>query len=331
MKNIVSFALTTILFAQAASADSKQETAQGLLRRAAEVSGPAAAMKGPYRIEYKVTFYGPNTEPVQGTYLRTWISRRQWRTEVSTIGYSGTEVEDGESRWVARKPHFFEPHAVSQLLDDLQPVTDAQINPNEKVSKIREDTHGGARLRCIETQSQNVTPSMSEKALCFDESTGALVRIKDNGHRTEFFDFDKKDGALIARKIQQFRGHELVAEAELTSLSPQDKNAAGVLEHPANSRHFTTCDGRVTSGRLVERATPVYPAAARAAHQTGSVEIHAVIDIDGTLKDMEIVKGGSKLLEDSALDAARKWRYEPYMCGGVPVEVETTMSINFSL
>ncbi len=172
---------------------------------------------------------------------------------------------------------------------------------------------------------------MNEKSLCFDESTGALVRITHRGWRTEFSDFDKGNGALIASKVQQFRGRGLIAEAELTSLSPQDATAANVLEHPANSRHFTNCDGKVTSGKLVERVAPVYPAAARAARQTGTVEIHAVIDIDGTLRDLEIVKSGSKLLEDSALEAARKWRYEPYRCNGVPVEVDTTMSINFSL
>src|ERR1700690_2940979 len=104
MKIIVGIALSMILLAQAAASDSKEETAEGLLRRAAETSGPAAVVKGPFHIEYKLTFYGHNTEPVQGTYSHTWIARRQWRTEVSMMGYSETEVEDGQSRWVARKP-----------------------------------------------------------------------------------------------------------------------------------------------------------------------------------------------------------------------------------
>ena len=331
MKLILSFAPSAILLAPAAPAESKQQIAEALLRRAAEVSGLAAAMKGPYRIDYKLSFYGPGTQPVQGTYSYTWIAHGQWRTQVSMTGYSETEVEDGQSRWLLRKPHLFEPQAVTQLLNDLQGLADTKIGPNEKVSKIREDTHGSAPLRCIEIQAENVTRPLGEKSLCFDESTGELVRITNSGHRTELSDFDKKDGVLVARKIQQFRSHDLVAEAELTSLSPQDKTAAGILEHPADSRRFSICDGEVTSGRVIEHVAPVYPAAARAARQTGSIEIHALIDIDGTLKDLEIVKGGSKLLEDSALEAARKWRYEPYKCGGVPVEVETTMSINFSL
>jgi TonB family protein len=43
------------------------------------------------------------------------------------------------------------------------------------------------------------------------------------------------------------------------------------------------------------------PAAARAARQTGTVEIYLVIDTDGTPKDMKIVRGASKLLDDAAV------------------------------
>ncbi len=50
----------------------------------------------------------------------------------------------GQARWVARKPHLFEPEGVTQLLGDLQPVTDTKINPNEEVSKIKEETYGSA-------------------------------------------------------------------------------------------------------------------------------------------------------------------------------------------
>jgi len=56
-----------------------------------------------------------------------------------------------------------------------------------------------------------------------------------------------------------------------------------------------------------------------------------LIDIDGTLKDLEIVKSASKLLDDAALEAVRNWRYQPYICGGNPVEVETMVSVNFRL
>jgi TonB family protein len=331
MKVRPSFVLLPLLLMPAAFATSKEQTAAGLLERAAQTSGPTPVVKGSYRIEYRLTFHRTLTGPISGTYSTAWISHDQWRTEVSTPVFSSIEVTDGASRWVARKPHQYEPEDITELISDLMLAADVKLSPNEKVSKIREDNHGGVRLQCIEISRQNVMPSLGEESLCFDEGSGALVRITRGAQRTEFSDFDTRNGALIARKAQQFRGHDLISEAELASLDPQSPSAAGLLDHPADARQLSNCEGPVTSGMLVQSATPVYPKAARAARQTGTVEIYASIDIDGSLKDMEIGRGVSKLLDDAAMEAVRKWRYKPYMCGGNPVQVETTVSVNFSL
>jgi len=332
MRISLSLALLIVLLAEAAMADSKEETAEGIFRRATEKSGPVAAAKGPYRIQYKLTFHGAAAGPVEGTLSEAWLSRHQWRREVSMPGFSETEVSDGPSTWIARKPHLFEPPGVEQLLAALEFVAEVRlVGTTEKISKIREDTHGGARLQCIEIERPDVLASMGKKSLCFDEGSGALVRIKDGDRRTEFSEFENREGAVIARKVQQFRGAELAAEAELSSLVPQATATAGLLDRPADSRQFNNCNGRVTPGRLIERTNPVYPWAARVGRQTGSVEIYLVIDIDGMPKDMEIVRGSSKLLDDAAVEAIRKWRYEPYKCGGIPVQVESMTIVNFSL
>ena len=41
--------------------------------------------------------------------------------------------------------------------------------------------------------------------------------------------------------------------------------------------------------------------------------------------------GGPAMLRQSALDAVKTWRFRPYMLSGEPVEVETTVNLNFSL
>jgi protein TonB len=40
---------------------------------------------------------------------------------------------------------------------------------------------------------------------------------------------------------------------------------------------------------------------------------------------------GNWLLAEAAIDAARKWVYRPYIVGGQPVEVETTIQMKFEL
>jgi protein TonB len=37
------------------------------------------------------------------------------------------------------------------------------------------------------------------------------------------------------------------------------------------------------------------------------------------------------MLQQAAIDAVRQWRYKPYVLNGEPVEVDTTINVNFEL
>jgi protein TonB len=51
---------------------------------------------------------------------------------------------------------------------------------------------------------------------------------------------------------------------------------------------------------------------------------------DGTIKSVELIEG-HPLLAPAAIEAVKRWKYKPYMLDGKPVEVETTITVNFSL
>jgi len=331
MKFHFSLALSLALLASFAVADSKQQIAEDLFKKAADHSGPLTAIKGPYRIQYKLIFYDSQTGAVEGSYSRIWLSRHQWRREVSMPEFSEVSVSDGPSTWIERKPHLFEPSNVSRFLGSLESSSSPRLNPNDLVSKVKEETKGPARMQCVETRNPLAPPPIGDKSFCFDATNGAIVRLKEADLRTEFSDFESGDGAVIARKVQQFRGKELVAEGQLITLSSQELPARGLLDHSANARQFSNCDGKVTPGKLIQHKNPEYPAVARMAHQEGTVQVYVVIDVDGKPKDIEIVRGASKLLNDAALEAIRQWRYQPYICDGIPVQVESVVDTNFNL
>ena len=56
----------------------------------------------------------------------------------------------------------------------------------------------------------------------------------------------------------------------------------------------------------------------------------AVIGKDGTVKDVR-VESGSPLLAQAAIDAVKQWRYKPYLLNGVPVEIDSRITINFTM
>ena len=58
--------------------------------------------------------------------------------------------------------------------------------------------------------------------------------------------------------------------------------------------------------------------------------LHAIIAKDGTIQQLEYVSGPAMLMT-SAMDAVRQWRYKPTMLNGEPVEVDTSISVVFTL
>jgi TonB family protein len=86
----------------------------------------------------------------------------------------------------------------------------------------------------------------------------------------------------------------------------------------------------VSTGLLVYRVQPVYPEKARRAYIQGTVLLQAVISKEGRIVDLKLISG-PKELAPSAIGAVQQWRYRPYMLMGKPVEVETTVQVNFQL
>jgi protein TonB len=86
----------------------------------------------------------------------------------------------------------------------------------------------------------------------------------------------------------------------------------------------------VTKGLLIHKEEPAYPALARAARVQGDVVLSAVIDVNGQIQNLTLVSG-HPMLVPAAIAAVRQWRYKPYLLNGAPVEVETTITVIFSL
>jgi len=81
---------------------------------------------------------------------------------------------------------------------------------------------------------------------------------------------------------------------------------------------------------LVRRVEPIYPPLARQIRHSGQVRLHGLIAVDGTIASLEVMDG-DPLLVRSALDAVGQWRYRPTLLNGSPVEVETIITVVYTL
>jgi len=107
-------------------------------------------------------------------------------------------------------------------------------------------------------------------------------------------------------------------------------NVLTVLERPSSPPHVVRLSSAVMAASLLHSVEPEYPAPARVAHISGPVRLHAIIGTDGAVRQIAVISG-SGILARAAINAVRQWRYRPTLLNGQPVEVDTEITVNFSL
>ena len=88
--------------------------------------------------------------------------------------------------------------------------------------------------------------------------------------------------------------------------------------------------GDVSQNNLSVKVNPVYPPMAKQARVQGTIRFEVVIAKDGTIRNLHLVSG-PPLLVQSAIEAVRQWVYKPTLLNGNPVEVITTIDVNYTL
>jgi protein TonB len=88
--------------------------------------------------------------------------------------------------------------------------------------------------------------------------------------------------------------------------------------------------GNVQQANLIRKVTPLYPPLAKQARIQGVVRFTAIIGKDGTIQNLQLVSG-HPLLVQAAKQAVSQWQYKPTLLNGDPVEVVTTIEVNFTL
>lgn len=88
----------------------------------------------------------------------------------------------------------------------------------------------------------------------------------------------------------------------------------------------------VQPARLVHHVEPEYPPAAFRQRIEGVVELAITIETDGSVTDVEVVSAEPPgIFEDAAMQAVRRWRYEPRKVDGTPTESRAHVRIDFEI
>jgi periplasmic protein TonB len=88
--------------------------------------------------------------------------------------------------------------------------------------------------------------------------------------------------------------------------------------------------GDVREPRKLKQVNPEYPPVARAAHIEGIVVLECLIDADGHVKNVQVLRA-PPVLADAAVEAVRQWVYAPTLVNGIPSQALMTVTVRFEL
>jgi periplasmic protein TonB len=97
---------------------------------------------------------------------------------------------------------------------------------------------------------------------------------------------------------------------------------------PAEAAAPAKVGGDVKPPRVVSTVLPVYPAMAKSTGIEGAVVVETSVDQSGNVVATKVISG-SPMLRQAAVDALRRWKYQPAMLNGEPVAVQITVTIQF--
>ena len=146
-----------------------------------------------------------------------------------------------------------------------------------------------------------------------------------------------RDVTLTLGELQEtisVRASALPAGA--TEASPERRRDQPALSRAGFQKDLEGCQasangGRVRPPRKIKDVKPIYPANLRESGTAGKVLLKATIAVDGTVREVEVVKSANPDLDNAAMEAVRQWLFDGTLLNCAPVEVTMNVNIDFAI
>ena len=139
------------------------------------------------------------------------------------------------------------------------------------------------------------------------------------------------DLARVTQAVQAFDEHLRIQRSAWRSSDGTDEMTLQIAA-PGSAAAVSRIKvgANVQNAMILKKVAPVYPQLAKAAQVEGVVHLAAVIGKDGTIEEVQVISGPALLIQ-ATVDAVKQWVYKPTLLNGEPVDVSTTIDVNFTL
>jgi TonB family protein len=292
----------------------------------------------PWHLKMNVQLYDAKGKPAEaGTVEEWWSSPKMWSVSYALPSYTAKWIQNADGIYRTEGTGSA-PMSLKLLLDQVVHPMPPPSDVDAATPELRKITFGKTPLECIMLSQpiKNVltVPMGLFPTYCFDPGKDSLRASYDFGSQL-----------ILRNAIGTFQKHAVATDVMVSSGNFYEASAhvETLTTAPAEESRFVTTDqmkavgttarigGGVMAGTIVNKVQPVYPSTARAKHVSGTVVMRALIGRDGHVHSLKLASVPDPDLAIAAVAAVRQWTYKPYLINGEPVEVDTTITVNFNL
>lgn len=336
-RSIVAGAVCGLLFVGSvrcfAGSKKSSQDAEALLARARELSDLKAKGSPPFDLDASFTLYNLAGDHTQGVYRLMWASPTEWRDEVLLPGHSTVAVEHaGESWHTSVLP--YTPYLIFQLRQALTFPSRLQVPPKEKLTKVKEGKIDGVTAECVGYRYSH--PRARVETFCFDHASGYLLSdVSREWYTTlELSDYKTVGSKSFPQTLRVLQNGQLIVEVKVLNVTPNFVVTPALFApppgiHPSPSNHCTGTS--IVPAQALVQPEPRYPDYAKEHRIMGTVVMYGDIGKDGVPRGLDVLHSPAQVLTDASLAAVRQWRYAPARCGSAPMDVTTSIGVNFTL
>lgn len=309
---------------------------RALMQSAAELNGLVGEGIHPWhlKVSYSLTDDTGKTTG-QGTLDELWAGSNRYKVVITGSGFEQTEygTDAGTLRSTPPRPL---PEPVARLVRTLTAPLPSLDAIRYEDFLVEQKSLGATKLDCVAARTDTEKHKVVNTGLvyCFDAEK-PILRISDNSSdqtRAIYNVLVTFQGRYVARDLRLIRNGKPELTARLDALEPLNSINPADFTPPADggfAPHAISISPDIAEGLLLHKTRPPYPANTAGQSGTiGTVNVEVTIDSTGHVKDGKAVTG-PLILHQPAVDAVRQWLYRPFLLNGQPVDVHTTISVQF--
>jgi protein TonB len=306
---------------------------EALVERARQIEMLSGEGLQPFSMQAELELANSKGSSVKGDYSLDWESASRWREDIRFSDYERLRVGVADGYW-QKSGLEYQPAPIFVLDAVLQVKDVLKIRSTEKLTKVKQREKNGLKMNCTDVKGGH-----DNRTLCFDNSSGALESVEYSVadsldphaiSRIEYGLFTSVAGRLVPFEVRAFHDHEVIASEQILKMEKANEAPAASFAVPANSEFWAQCE-HMQAPKLTYHPEPEYPVAARRMGKQGAVRLYAVIETDGSVSHLRVIQTPGIALSEASVDAVRRWRYQPAMCGQTPVRLETYIDVIYSL